>query len=291
MISSWALTSQGAVPAGNAEPVILQQVANKSNRRNRVKTTLFAASLVVALSLSAVAAQKKPPVSQHLKGSPETSPVWTGQGDPPALCDPCLFYGGDLNPVAPNAAGMSDENTLFIPGSSTYASFNVASGAAVTITGILVNVQASVNFDPLTASYDVRTGVTEGNGGTSIASGTGAVQVAATGRNFIGLNEYSVAVQLSTPLLLGPGRYWFNVTPSCTNGATDGSCVAGRIFVSNTTQRTNSVYGIDQTDHQMYLNSPFFGISWANWCDADVAGFNKEQCRDMSYGLIGTHQN
>ncbi len=251
-----------------------------------MKTTLFAAALVVALTLSAAAAQK-PPVSQHLAGNPNSAGPFAPQGIPPSLCDPCIFYGGDLNTSDFNAAGMSDENTLLIPGSSTYGNYNVVNG--VTVTGILFNIQADANFDPVTGSYDVRTGVSEGNGGTSLASGTGSIQVAATGRNFIGLNEYSVAIQLSTPLVLTPGAYWFNVTPNCTNGAQDGSCSVGRFFVSNTTQRTNNVVGGNQSDHQMYLNSPAFGLSWANWCDASVAGFNKSQCRDMSFGLMGTH--
>ncbi|MGB8916901.1 MAG: hypothetical protein WCC89_08585 [Candidatus Sulfotelmatobacter sp.] len=255
-----------------------------------MKTTLFAATLVMALTLSAAAATNKPPVSQHLAGSAENGPIFTGRGIPPALCDPCLFYGGDLNTSVPNAAGMSDENTLFIPGSSTYGNLTVVGGVTVTVTGILFNVQADANFDPQTASYDVRTGVSEGEGGTSIASGTANTQVAATGRNFLGLNEYTVAVQLSTPLVLGEGAYWFNLTPTCTNGAVDGSCSAGRFFVSNTTQRTNSVNGGDQALGQMYLNSSFFGFSWANWCDSSL-GFNVRQCADLSFGLIGTTNN
>jgi hypothetical protein len=251
-----------------------------------VKTTLFAAALVVALTLSAAAAQK-PPVSQHLAGNPSSVGPFAPQGIPPALCDPCIFYGGDVNTADFNAAGMSDENTLFIPNSSTYGNYNVATG--VTVTGILFNIQADANFDPVTGSYDVRTGVSEGNGGTSLATGTGSIQVAATGRNFLGLNEYSVAIQLATPLVLTPGAYWFNVTPNCTNGAQDGSCSAGRFFVSNTTQRTNNFVGGAQSDHQMFLNSPFFGLSWANWCDPNVALFNKSQCRDLSFGLMGAH--
>jgi translation initiation factor IF-1 len=148
-------------PSGSsefAEPFILKKTAKKSKRRNRVKTTLFAATLVMALTLSAAAATNKPPVSQHLAGSAENGPMFTGKGIPPALCDPCVFYGGDLNTSVPNAAGMSDENTLFIPGSSTYGNLTVVGGVTVTVTGILFNVQADANFDPLTASYDVRTG-------------------------------------------------------------------------------------------------------------------------------------
>jgi hypothetical protein len=260
--------------------VDLKQTAKKLNRRNRVKTTLLAAALVVTLTLSAAAGTtKKPAPSQHLAGSTVQK-----QGTisvPPALCDPCLFYSGDLDPASLNAAGMSDENTLLIlGGSSTYASFTLT-GISATVTGILFNVQADANFDPQTASYDVRTGVSEGDGGTSIANGTAAIQVAPTGRNFIGLNEFSVAVNLSTPLVLSPGQYWFNITPNCTNGTQDGSCSVGRIFFSNTTNRANGVNGEAQTEGQLYLNSGFFGFTWANWCDSSL-GFNKIQ-----YGLMG----
>jgi hypothetical protein len=254
-----------------------------------VKTTLFAATLVVTLTLSAVAAQKKPPVAHHLAGSDQQTKQWSGIPVPPALCNPCLFYGGDINTSDFNAAGLSDENTLLIPNSSTYGNFNVTTGT-VTINGILINVQADANFDPLVASYDVRTGVTEGSGGTQIASGTVGTTVAATGRNFLGLNEYTVAVSLTTPLVLGPGGYWFNLTPSCTNGGTDGSCSVGRFFVSNTTNKANNVNGGLETQHQMFLNSPFFGLVWANWCDSFI-GLNQAQCNSLSFGLIGTHSN
>ncbi|HWW16490.1 MAG TPA: hypothetical protein VN310_17665 [Candidatus Dormibacteraeota bacterium] len=252
-----------------------------------MKTTFFAATLVVALTLSAAAAQK-PAVSHHRAGNSVEPPQFSGVSVPPVLCDPCLFYGGDLNPSDFNAAGMSDENTLLIVGGgNTYGNFNVPSGATYTVTGILFNVQADANFDPLTATYDVRTGVTEGNGGTSIASGSGSVAVIATGRNFLGLNEYSLVVQLATPLTIGPGGYWFNMTPSCTNGGQDGSCYVGRFFVSNTTSRTNALRGKAQPIHEMFFNSSFFGLTWANWCDSNVAGFNPIQCGALSFGLLG----
>lgn len=208
-------------------------------------------------------------------------------GIPPVLCSPCVFYGGDFNPADLNAVGYSDENSVFIPGSSTYYNFNVFSGSTVTVTGILFNIQADANFDPLTASYDVRSGVIEGSGGTSLASGTVNATIAATGRNFLGLNEYSVAVNLTAPLTLGPGAYWFNVTPSCTNGAQDGSCSVGRFFSSNSTQRTNNVSGGAQGDHQMFLNSPFFGFTWANWCDSAL-GLRAKQCDAASWGVMGS---
>jgi hypothetical protein len=250
-----------------------------------VKTTLFAAALVVALTLSAAAATNKPAMSQHLAGSNKGGSQWNGTAVPPALCDPCLFYSGDLNPSDFNAAGFSDENTLLISGSSTYGAFSPTS--TVTVTGILVNVQADANFDPVTGSYDIRSGVSEGNGGTSLASGSGSVSVAATGRNFFGLNEYTLLVTLSTPLTLNPGAYWINLTPNCTNGASDGSCSDGRFFVSNTTQKANNISGQYQPAHEAFLNSPFFDFIWANWCDSAL-GLNSRQCSGVSFGLTGT---
>jgi hypothetical protein len=250
-----------------------------------VKTTLFAATLVVALTLSAAAATNKLSPSQHLAGSPTGAPPTAGNGIPPVLCDPCLFYSGDLNPSDLNAAGFSDENTLLIGGSATYGAFSPTK--TVTVTGVLVNVQADANFDPLTASYDIRSGVSEGNGGTSLASGTANATVTATGRNFFGLNEYTIAVQISAPLVLNPGAYWVNLTPNCTNGAVDGSCSNGRFFVSNTTQKTNNISGQYQPAHEAFFNSAFFAFTWANWCDASL-GLNSRQCSGVSFGLTGS---
>lgn len=252
-----------------------------------MKKTVFATLLVLALTLMA-AAQRKLAPSQHGPGSLARveAAVPTTPPQPPSLCSPCVFYGGDLNISDPNAAGFSNENTLLIPGSTTYAAFEIPSGHTASITGVLVNVQSDVNFDPKTASYDIRTGVSEGNGGTSIASGTANIAVASTGRNFFGLNEYTVRVHFA-PMALSPGEYWVNVLPGCTNGAKDGSCNVGRIFLSNTTQETNGFNAQIQPGGSMFFNSPFFGFTWANWCDASL-GLNAQQCNAASFGLTGT---
>ncbi|HWY22226.1 MAG TPA: hypothetical protein VNX26_13455 [Candidatus Acidoferrum sp.] len=254
-----------------------------------MKKTVFAVALVITLSLSAAAAQHKTPaLSHHRAGNPAAELRDVKENPNPsvaALCNPCLFYGGDLNPSDANAAGMSDENTLLIPGgSSTYGEVNIPSGTTVTVKGILFNVQADAAFDPMTASYDIRTGVSEGSGGTSIASGTVHISVAATGNNFLGLNEYSLLAVFPS-LTLASGDYWMNVTPNCTN-TLDGSCSVFRQFVSNTTSRTNSLHESWQPAHEMFLNSSFFGFTWANWCDASL-GFNQTQCGYLSFGVLG----
>ena len=249
-----------------------------------MKKTIFAATLVVALTLSAAAATKKLSPDQTRKG-PALPP---GQPIVPALCSPCLFYSGDLNPNDGQATGFSDENTQLITGSSTYVAVNIPKGITATLTGILFNVQASSNFDPQNATYDIRQGVSDGNGGTSVASGTGNITVATTGRTFIGLSEFSVLVTLTTPqTLTGGEEYWFNLTPQCTNGSVDGSCSVGRIFLSNTTQMANEQFGHASPPYESFLNSSFFGFTWTNWCDASL-GLINGQCRFASFGLVGT---
>jgi hypothetical protein len=257
-----------------------------------VKTTLFTFAFVVALSLSAVAANSnKPSPSVHLAGDnsiaiPHTTSGTTTPPTPPALCSPCLFYGGDLNPDNPNAAGMSDENTLLISGgSTTYGTVIIPAGTTASVYGIIFNVQADAAFDPLSASYDIRTGVSEGDGGTSIASGSGTILVQPTGRVFLGLSEYTLAISWTTPVTLTPGQYWFNLEPQCLN-TLDGSCSVFRQFVSNSFL-ANGVHASWQPLQEMYLNSAFFGFTWANWCDSSL-GFNSQQCGAMSFGLRGT---
>jgi hypothetical protein len=255
-----------------------------------VKTTLFAFAFVVALSLSASAANsQKPAPSVHGAGNPDAVEQIHNNATPqaPLACSPCLFYGGDLNPSSPNAAGMSDENTfLILGGGYTYGAVNIPAGTTASVTGLLFNVQADAAFDPTTATYDIRSGVSEGDGGTDIATGSAAVSVAATDRTFLGVTEYTLSVTWSPAITLTPGEYWFNLNPQCLN-TLDGSCYVFRQFVSNSIGDINAHHGSWQPLHEMFLNSSFFGFTWANWCDSAL-GFNDQQCGKLSFGLIGT---
>jgi hypothetical protein len=246
-----------------------------------MKKSLLLATLVAALTLSAAAATKKiaPDVT---RGGPDLPP---GKPVVPALCNPCLFYSGDLNPNDGQAAGFSDENTLLVTGSSTYAAVNIPKGITASLTGILFNIQADANFDPTTATYDIRQNVSDGNGGTSVASGTGNITVATTGRVFLGVTEFSVLVTIPTVKLTGGEEYWFNLTPQCTNGNVDGSCYVGRMFFSNTTEQANEQFGHAQPPYELFLNSAYFGYTWTNWCEL---GLVNGQCRFGSFGLVGT---
>jgi hypothetical protein len=254
-----------------------------------VKRTLFALALAITLGLSGAAQERKAPVvSRHRTGNPAVEVQESEDNlspSLPALCKPCLFYGGDINLTSPNATGLLDGNTLLASLSgSTYGAVKIPAGVTAIIRGVLFNVQALAAFDPRTASYDIRTGVSEGDGGTSIASGTSHIEVAQTGRVVAGAYEYSVVVRLPRIRLVS-GEYWINVTPNCTNNL-DGSCAVFGQFVSNTTSKTNNLRGSWQPAHEVFLNSPVSGVSWANWCEPDQ-NLNNVQCARLSFGLLG----
>ncbi len=172
----------------------------------------------------------------------------------PARAD-ILFYGGDFAPNNQNANGLANETDAIVGGSptgaSTYQNF-VVTGQPWTVQGLFSN--NLLGFAPTSAYWEIRTGVSAGNGGTLIASGTMlSPLVTATGRSGFGFNESTVEVT-GLNIVLNPGTYWFTVTPQ-NPGA------SGRSYNSNT-------FGLNAvgTDiaNQQFFNSGFFGANFAN---------------------------
>lgn len=254
-----------------------------------MKKTFFAMAMMATFTLAAMAADSAK-ASQHYSagdaGKTITTKIVPASIVPVCSKRTCSFYGGDLNPSDTNAAGLSDENTLFIPGSNTYGTITPA--ANTTVHGIFFNVQISaIPTAPFTGSYDIRSGVTDGNGGTEIQSSNGSVTAygKVTGRSFLGLTEFSVIIPVTPAVALTAGTsYSFNVTADCLNSS-DANCSSGRMFASNTTQQTNGINTAWEPAGQLFLNSAFFGFTYANWCDGSL-GLNAQQCADLSFGLF-----
>jgi len=184
----------------------------------------------------------------------------------------CLFYGGDLNANSPNADGLANENDAIIGGSpygaATYQNFTLSNNS--TASGLFTNNLSGLN--PATGYWEIRTGVSEGNGGTLVASGTGAMTQTATGRSAFGFNEYRDEVDgLSVSLSAGT-QYWMAVVPQDPNNA-------NRSFNSNSTDGINAVG--TQTSNLQFFNSPAFG---ANFTNAN----NEGPFPVFSSGVIGT---
>jgi hypothetical protein len=211
-------------------------------------------------------------------------PCAMAQSGPPALCKPCLFYAGDFDPMGPNAADFPDENTLEYDNVKTYGAVSIPGNHDVLIEGILFQiVRNGVNeLDPVETPWEIRTGVSEGSGGTLIASGQGVAHVQATGR-FGNGPEYTFAVEVSPPVSVGGAVIWFNITPQCVEKGHN--CESAEYSVSNTTLETNNFRGALQPTGQMYINSESdsYPYTWENWCNFT----NPETCARLSFGLIG----
>lgn len=174
----------------------------------------------------------------------------------------CLFYGGDFDINHANANALANETDGSFPGDpygiATYQNWVVFQDS--TVAGLFTNNLSTLS--PASGYWEIRSGISEGNGGTLIASGTGSgpdFSHTATGRSGFGYNEYTDLVT-GLNVDLSPGTYWFAVVPNDPNN------MSGRSFNTNTFG-LNSI-GTQISDMQ-YLNCPNCDINFTN---ADNAG-------------------
>ena len=187
---------------------------------------------------------------------------------------PCVFYSGDFDFNNPNANGWANENDAIVSGdpygAATYENFRIG-GTTANVTALYTNNLSMLN--PSSAYWEIRSGVSEGNGGTLIASGTGSganFSQTPTGRSGFGFTEYTDLVS-GLNIDLPVGTYWMAVVPQDPQNA-------NRSFNSNT-------FGFNQVgadiQNQQYVNSPFFG---ANFTNANNEGVFPA----FSAGVVGT---
>jgi hypothetical protein len=116
------------------------------------------------------------------------------------------------------------------------------------------------NLTPASGYWEIRVGISEGNGGTVIASGTGSggnFSQTATGRSDFGYNEYTDEVT-GVNVTLGAGMYWFAVVPQA-------PAQSGRSYNSNTFGLNQFLGpGITTTSDMQFWNSAFFGSTFTN---------------------------
>ena len=170
-----------------------------------------------------------------------------------ANADTLYFYGGDMDPNDPNSRALANETDATVTGnpygSATYQNFYAQSN--ITVTGLFTNNLSSNT--PTSGYWEIRSGITEGNGGTLIASGTDPnITNTLTGRSRAGYDEYHNQVALNANL--GAGQYWFAVVPVC-------DTCDGRSFNSN----TFGLNSVGTSDLNLeYANSAYFGWDFTN---------------------------
>ena len=117
----------------------------------------------------------------------------------------CLFYGGDTNVNDPNNNGLQNENDSTIGGNpygaATYQNF-VYDGHTP-IAGLFTNNFIITSALPKIGYWEIRSGVSEGNGGTLVASGTNALLNTPTGLSNYNYPIITTSVAIS-PMVLAP---------------------------------------------------------------------------------------
>ncbi len=117
-----------------------------------------------------------------------------------------LWYNGDWN------SGMYS-NWYWPPGSCiVYDDFEVTDSNGWIIEAVWSNVALRVESEVTQAFWEIRGGISEGNGGTLLYGGIDVVTKEATGRSIIGDPEYSLKIS-GLNISLPKGHYWLAVAP------------------------------------------------------------------------------
>ncbi len=108
------------------------------------------------------------------------------------------FYGGDFD----GRNGIVINNDAYV-----YDDFDV-DGAGWMVTGIYANC---LTMDEISSmNWEIRSGISEGNGGTLVAGGSGPITQTLTGRSGFGYDEYELRIS-GLDLHLAAGTYYVGV--------------------------------------------------------------------------------
>ncbi|HLN28479.1 MAG TPA: hypothetical protein VK395_12125 [Gemmataceae bacterium] len=201
---------------------------------------------------------------------------------PPARAG-ILWYNGDLD----NRDAFSNQTSSSSGGidGRIYENFIVPAGTTWTITSVFSNDVLNPLFSPpntTTASWEIRSGVSAGNGGTLLASGDGADVITPTGRTSsvfapFPASEYTNQVN-GLSVTLGAGTYWLSVAPD-----TDG--LVNSYWNVSTTSGANAIGNPAGNDGNSFFSSTFTGDFFTPTASLEGPGN-----WDYSLGVIGTAQ-
>jgi PEP-CTERM motif len=183
-----------------------------------------------------------------------------------------LWYNGDLDgrDALTNQTGAAD--------GLIYDNFIVPTGMTFTITAVFSNDLMFDSSAATTAAWEIRSGVSAGNGGTLLSSGDASDAVSATGRSLLfggeQFSEFTNLVQVPA-ITLSAGTYWLSVAPDVSNQNS---------FIT-TTSGLNAVGMPQGNDGNSFFSSVFFGDSFIPISDPSIFG---PGTWDFSMGVMGT---
>jgi hypothetical protein len=206
--------------------------------------------------------------------------VWAIWCVPSAQADPILWYNGNLD----NRDAFSNQTSSTSGGvdGRIYENFIVPTGQTWTITSVFSNDVTSPfnSFASTTAAWEIRSGVSAGNGGAVVASGDGADTRTNTGRTstvFAPFRTTEFKNQVSgLHVTLLPGTYWLSVAPD-TDGAVDS------YWYVSTTSGAAAVGTPPGNDGNSFFTSSFQGDFFTPTSNLEGPGN-----WDYSLGVAGT---
>ncbi|MDQ2986157.1 MAG: PEP-CTERM sorting domain-containing protein [Armatimonadota bacterium] len=205
------------------------------------------------------------PPGQHWQGVTRWD---AGKGGGYGTDGSTLWYGGDFD----GRAALHDERSNYQGTVAVYDNFLVT-GGGWQVQAVFANLL--FNYDSEGADFEIRSGVSEGNGGTVVFSGSGLAETqTATGRSWQGWTEYTVEID-SLNLFLTPGEYWL-VVRSVTSGCGGGWYLSQ----AGTTLGANSI-GKPIGDGNSYFKSGSYNF-------VQTGQFLGAGTWDFSFGVNGT---
>jgi hypothetical protein len=239
-----------------------------------MKNKYYSVSQAALLALALIAASAF--TTTAFAYSPAVSPVPGAGSTAPSIgsLPGSLWYNGDLNHVN-GLANERDDALGFGQYAHVFDDFNVTDSPGWHLTSLYSNnyMDYVQGGGPTTAvEWSIHQGITEGNGGTTVASGTStdfAVTVHYDGD--FGFTEYTVQV-LGLNINLAPGTYFLNVTPVGSGH--------GRSFTSDTSG-AGCIGTPCGNNGNAFFDSNFFGANYQSTAQQGQPG-------DFSMGVIGT---
>ncbi len=182
-----------------------------------------------------------------------------------ASADEVLWYGGDTDFASGLTSGYG-----FGGDSNVYDDFEVGTGG-VTVTGLFGDFLVLAGHDSVDqVEYEIRSGMSSGNGGAIIAMGTASASQEYRGQ-WNQLNYYRITT-VDLDVSLTSGEYWMSLAP-----------ISDRHVTVVTTSGVNGI-GSPLGNGNAFWNAPWFGAHFVPV--EEVLGGHRNW--DFSYGIIGT---
>jgi hypothetical protein len=220
------------------------------------------------------------------RGMPLMAIAWAGMRSSTTRADTTLWYNGDFDL---NDAATNENNVPINVGGNTeveqslvFNKFTVGAGQKWSISSVFSNDQIAYYGTISTATWQIRSGMSSGNGGTLVASGDTSATVtqtqAADGNNYIE-PEFHLTASVAS-VTLTAGTYWVAVAPDSayTASASDALNYYGSQAFEETTSGAKAVGTPKGNDGNSFLFNDLSGPGNLNYVSSSL---------DYSEGVVG----